>query len=323
MARTDGVGGRNHSEGVGSTDAAGGVDAPEGVPVKNAQPANTGNTTETANPGANQTQTNGQQAAGATDSTKQPGYEDKVKAEKERILAEDPVYQEDKDTLDQLTPDMIALLAWIQHHFGMHSDGLISQGDLNDSLKDGSRMGEEDKVKIRAFMASPAFRRLMAKGGGYVKLSDLQPMREEMQGKVKAGKENAEAKAKGAVPTSQPATGGTGGTTEGKKADEPAIKTVDEVIGSIPKPAESSLPGYGGALENLTNTVDYMKNCVLALAREIQKNPDKSTELSTKMAMMQNDIQQVMNMINQLNTMMSNISKLWSDMAMNAIRNIK
>ena len=106
--------------------------------------------------------------------------------------------------------------------------------------------------------------------------------------------------------------------------EEPQMKSikdaVQDVLDSVPKPARSTKPGMEGALDNLGNTADYLQKQMEAVSSDPDLDPASKT---AKLSNLQFQQQSAMNMLTQLSQMMQNTIKLWSDIAMNSVRNIK
>jgi flagellin-like hook-associated protein FlgL len=89
------------------------------------------------------------------------------------------------------------------------------------------------------------------------------------------------------------------------------------VSGSKPP---STKPGIEGALENLGNLGDDLQKQITDTIND--PNMD-ATSKQAKLTQLQSQQQSVMNMLNQISQMLQNVVKMWSDIAMNSVRNMK
>ncbi len=134
---------------------------------------------------------------------------------------------------------------------------------------------------------------------------------------AKGTKETEGGKGKDEVAGGEVSTEGEAAQTDEAKAPK---KTADEVAESVPKAPPSSKSGLDGALDNLVSGADRAERQIEAVIND----PNLSDlEKQQKLSKLQQQQQMYMNMLNQLQSMISNTAKLWSDIAMNAVRNIR
>jgi len=110
-----------------------------------------------------------------------------------------------------------------------------------------------------------------------------------------------------------------------EQADAPTNdpKTPDGPPPPPPKAPPSGKSGVEGASENLANGVDWLQQQIMDLSNYAQQHPEEANALQGRITILNNQMQAMLNMQNQLMTMMSNMSKMFSDIAMNAIRNMR
>ena len=110
--------------------------------------------------------------------------------------------------------------------------------------------------------------------------------------------------------TSGAGAGGTGGTNN-TKPDAPLHEFT-------PFRSDKTNP-----FERTADAIGHWQNEIDKLSQQIaqEKDPGKLAALQAQMSKASNVLQSMMSLMQQLQTMMSNIAKMWSDMAMTAIRN--
>lgn len=207
-------------------------------------------------------------------------------------------------------------------------DGLISMADIKAAAADPAAPGHE---AAKMLLRNPRLVSLLdPDGNGCISAESLRALADELKAQV-YGKE-ADVEAQILAERGAPA-GSAGGAAVGEAGEAGALEAeaaVDETGreaeasgAATPRPAPSTKPGVEGASENLANAADWLQQEMLRLANEAAAHPEKATALNQQIAMMQAQLQAIMNLMNQLTTLMSNLSKLWSDIAMNSIRNLK
>lgn len=97
-----------------------------------------------------------------------------------------------------------------------------------------------------------------------------------------------------------------------------------DAANETPRPAPSSRGGLEGAEENVSNMVTWGENEIsrLSAAYQAETDPGKQATIKTRIDQLTRQMQAIVAMDNQLTTMMSNLLKMYSDMAMTAIHNM-
>lgn len=262
------------------------------------------------------------QGAGGTTTAPVPGYASNA-AEIEARLATHADYQatvKELEALKALRADM-NLLA--------NGEGNVSTSFLKAVSADGGRTQAERDAADR-LLACPQLSEIMrgrhSRDDGLANTADLDLVisrREEKLTSIRT--EVADAlfpKPGNTGQVTSPSTGDTppAGDTAPSPSPTPGPSPIQEILDGVPKPPPSTSPGMSGTLENLGNTADHLAKQMEAIANDPNLDPGVK---AAKMAELQAKQQSVMNMLNQLSQMLSNVAKLWSDIAMNSVRNIK
>ena len=94
---------------------------------------------------------------------------------------------------------------------------------------------------------------------------------------------------------------------------------------ALPKPPPSQFSGLEGASENLNNMVGWAEAETDRLTTLMGQTDDPAVlkQLEAKINQMSRRMQQMTALMNQIMTAMQNISKMYSDIAMNSVRNMK
>lgn len=116
----------------------------------------------------------------------------------------------------------------------------------------------------------------------------------------------------GPVPTTQP-NPSTGSPTQ---SPNPASQT-PPVSGSSPLTGTSSgMAGLGQGIDNIQTEID-------GLIQQMKDDPSRANEIQARITKLTNQVQSLTALMNQIFTMQSNLSKMLSEMAMTAIRNMR
>ncbi len=161
--------------------------------------------------------------------------------------------------------------------------------------------------------------RLKREAKGY-----MDSMRAEVKGEVKA--EIAAASGAATGTGAAPATGAvpaTGGKDPAAQARADAVMA--QAGEALPKPPPSQFGGLEGASENLNNMVGWAEAETDRLTTLMGQTDDPAVlkQLEAKINQMSRRMQQMTALMNQIMTAMQNISKMYSDIAMNSVRNMK
>lgn len=305
-------------------------------------------------PGSDQSNSVGQHGGGAQQTGNSPsaGSREAVAARHRDIeetiderLMEDPEYRDAKAEAE--------LLGKIQGGFGQidgfqgwRNDSIVELWDLEEIVKNASAPAAAREA-AQLLLDNPGLWRKLAtkvENDNRVSLKDLADVLSEARNKVKSLKDGIrdEVKAELGVQTNgQAATGGTPATgadaskaakdaqaakdAEAAKRSEEAQKVLAEAEKSLPKPAPSKYSGLEGASENLNNMVGWGESEIDRLTSLMSKTDDPAAlkALENKVNQMSRRMQQMTALLNQIMTMMQNISKMYSDIAMNAVRNMR
>lgn len=123
----------------------------------------------------------------------------------------------------------------------------------------------------------------------------------------------------GSGATGATGAGGTNGPTEGDRV------AAEIKAGEAPRPPPSKLGGLEGASENMSNMLGWAEGEFDRLTALMGKASDPGAQkmIEQKLNQLSRLMQALTAMQNQIMTMMSNLSKMYSDIAMNAIRNMR
>ncbi len=235
-----------------------------------------------------------------------------------QVLKEDPRYQEAEAKLKlagQLKKDFAA----VEGFTIVSGDNLLNYGDVhavanNPAASKAVRDAAKRLLENWSEMG----------GGTLLKGSQVQQHAVAMKKERDAIEAEVSAALRGVapelpiVPAVTVEAGGDGVENSGGSVQETKeVKT--NPADDVPKPAPSTKPGLDGALENLGNGLDHVMAKIDAVANSDMEPGAKQAALTK----LQFEQQALANMMNQLSTMMSNMVKLWSDIAMNAVRNIR
>lgn len=258
-----------------------------------------------------------------TDGVRQASQPTPTRADIERMAEErameNPDYAEVVSQLAQceglvdkfLEIESATLISW---------DDVIVKGDLMPLINDVNTPNQAAREAAKFLNDHKWLWSAIAKGDDRVSLSDVKDLiaslkarRDELKGAARA-----EVKAELNIPvagaTFQPQAGVANGTTGGTQGSTGT---------SLPRPPPSNLPGMEGAMENLANTGDWISQQMMELSQKAAADPSKAVLYQQQIAQLQNQYQAITNMMNQLTQTISNLSKMWSDVAMNSIRNLK
>jgi hypothetical protein len=259
-----------------------------------------------------------------------------VEGEIKKKLDADPQYQGTSKQLDLLDKSLDAFTFTEAHYGGFiggTNDGKLDKGNIEAALKHdpielgGSKMPPEMREALRAVWNNPELKAkilaMMDAKGGLITLQDLIQMRDGLR-KAKTDTESqVRAGVTGQQPPTQsaPPTSGTGDTKRPPSDwKEPDIK---------PFPP-SKQPGTGGAIENLSNATTALQGQIDSMANELAEamsaNPRdeaKIQKLNTAIAKAQQSLQMLVNLQKSLMEMLSNLTKMWSDIAKTAINNMR
>lgn len=227
-----------------------------------------------------------------------------------------PVASQESMDAAQLAKDMQYILSIPNQEFG-GTKGVVSLEWLRAVANDPFR-GPDSKAAAHRLLSNSTWAHADADHSGKLTLGEAVAYADKMKGQSSGASTASSTASAGHAPSDADVTG-TSSSGNAASTDAPK-KTVQDVMDSVPKPAPSSKNGMEGALENLGNTADYLQKQMEAIANDPNIDPSLKT---AKLSNLQAQQQAAMNMLNQLAQMMQNTIKLWSDIAMNSVRNIK
>lgn len=223
--------------------------------------------------------------------------------------------QESKDAAQQLSD--LQLMSSLPNKFNSDAEhGVFSLAWIRAVANDRLRLPSEREAAQR-LLANPQWARADADHSGKLTLGEAAAHADKLKSGVSATPSSGGTSSANG-PSDADVTGASG--TTGSSSSAPPKKTVQDVMDSVPKPSPSTKEGIEGALENLGNSADYLQKQMEAIANDPNLDPAMKT---AKLSNLQAQQQAAMNMLNQLAQMMQNTIKLWSDIAMNSVRNIK
>lgn len=291
--------------------------------------------------GTGQSSAAGAPADGAREATEpaKAGWRS-VNEEVEERLNADPEYAELKakyETHKGMANDfaIVDQACW----FGP-GDGLLGLADIQSVANDPAQTPEARAAAQRLLQDMAVFNEAAA-GNQQLTSSEVMTFLKNLKGELSARKaamtEKVEGEhAKKAEQSSGSAASGqtgqagraggngqAGATAEGKDAaTQEVIAQIDQ---SNPKPAPSEFSGLEGATENMNNMIGWGESEIDRLTELMGKTDDPATlkKLENKINQMTRRMQQMTALMNQLATAMQNISKMYSDIAMNAVRNMR
>ncbi|MFT3706736.1 MAG: hypothetical protein QM817_03635 [Archangium sp.] len=242
-----------------------------------------------------------------------------VAQEVDEQMAADPEAMRLQRLLDQ-SESLANDWNYLQDHLIGSGDGILDRQAIIDVTNDLCQ-SPEMKAAAQRLLANREF--LNGVNGTDTKASSqevdafISGLRNQIAS-IRAAKTDEVKAARGMQTNAQAGTGTAGATPNGAPAAPPASGS--GAADAVPLPPQSDKPGVEGAMENLGNMGDYYSKQMVALANDSSIDPAKKQAL---MADLQTKQQATMNMLNQLIQMMQNTAKLWSDIAMNSVRNIK
>lgn len=251
----------------------------------------------------------------------------------EERLASNPEYQDLKTKFDTWK-DVEADFALIDGNTLGKNDGKIDLAALQ-ALSGDENANQAARDAANRLLNNRAIWNELASGldghnDNLVGIDDVRRFVAGMKAGLKEMRSSARAEVTaelGPAPNAQPATStaatGAAAATAGPGSDPKAIMV--EAGNALPKPAPSQFSGLEGASENLNNMVGWAEAETDRLTTLMGKTDDPAVlkQLETKINQMSRRMQQMTALMNQVMTAMQNISKMYSDIAMNSVRNMK
>lgn len=241
-----------------------------------------------------------------------------LREEVDARLAADPEYLEAKnkyDTYKNIADDfaIVDAACW----FGPN-DGKLGYADVK-SVAEDPLQTPAAREAARRLLANMSVWNEASKGDQQLTTQDCMEFVAKLKGTLSEMRATmtAEVKAERVAAASGPSQ------ASGATASGPSATAQASTATSIPRPPPSTLPGMEGAMQNLANTGDWLNQQMMDLAQKAAADPSKAMLYQQQIAQLQNQYQAVTNMLNQLTQTTSNLSKMWSDVAMNSIRNLK
>ncbi len=270
---------------------------------------------------------NNQPTDGAREVTtpKNPSHADIERMTEERLM-EDPEYVALKEKLDSCS-GVEEMFLLIDKNVGIRDDDTITMGDIfalvNDTRADVTvRAGAKWLNDHRDVLSE--LRKGSGKTDDFIGLHDVKNFIQGMKDQLKAMKNTARDEIRGEQGVKTTSAAATGTPAQAPGAGN-AAGVMAEAGQSLPKPAGSEFSGLEGATANLNNMIGWGEAETDRLTGLMAKTDDPAVlkQLETKINQMSRRMQQMAALMNQLMTAMQNISKMYSDIAMNSVRNIK
>ncbi len=226
----------------------------------------------------------------------------------------EPVKSPELQAAEQLQRD-IQYLVSIPNQERWRKDATVSATWVRAVANDGARsQGSRDAAA--QVLSNPAFARADANGDGQVSLAEATAYLDKLKGQAvgNSSSHGVSGSSSGSEigSTSSVSTGSmeqTGSSDSGSGSSS--------ISGSKPP---STKPGIEGALENLGNLGDDLQRQITDTINDPKMD---ATSKQAKLTQLQSQQQSVMNMLNQISQMLQNVVKMWSDIAMNSVRNIR
>lgn len=191
-------------------------------------------------------------------------------------------------------------------------DAKLSRGDLEWAAKDNSLSASARDLANQILKDPRLFNLMDSNSDGLITRVEIQALRETTEAKIE--------KLEGTSSTAMGATGGTGGT-DGSQAPAGATGGDRSVSGGS---ATDGLPpttmtGMPGAMDRVSKGID-------AIMQEIADLPNQGlseAKMNTASALLNQRLQALINLQQNMMTMVSNLSKMYAEISSNAIRNMK
>ncbi|MCU0697622.1 MAG: hypothetical protein MUC96_13935 [Myxococcaceae bacterium] len=213
-----------------------------------------------------------------------------------------------------------ALLKVTTH--GLAGDSYLSKQELLDLLQstdDGQRKAAEILLKNWDRLPVPKYR----DWGGGMNANEMRAAAMTIAGEVDAltarkrepvpvpGPQSSSAPSVG-----QPNPGGNAAPPTGPGGSSPPVADLPPT--QVP---HKEISGTGP--ERLGQVCDNLSAQIDALIKEAEMHPEKAQSIMAKVTKLTNQMQMLSNLMNQIFTMQSNLSKLFSEMSMTSIRNMR
>lgn len=195
------------------------------------------------------------------------------------------------------------------------SDGKLSRQDLNYAADDaGLAQGLRD-LALQLKADPRLFNVIDADSDGTLTRAELTAYRKKLEGQLQS---------EPTTPT-EPVTGQDQAAATGTPSSGTPSSTATQATTSPPFTpiVPSKTPGLEGAIENLGSTINSVQQQMTDLTNQLTGDSKADAKVQGQITQLNTKLQMLMNLQSSLLTMMSNVSKLWSETAMNAIRNMK
>jgi len=264
---------------------------------------------------------------GAREATK-PTHKEIEQLAEERAM-ENPDYAELKAKLEACSglEDMFVL---IDKNVGWRNDDTITMDDILALVNDTNQPNKEARAAAKWLNDHRDVLSSLKKGDDRIGLHDVKEFIAGIKAQLKELKDGARAEIKSesgiktdSTPANTAATGSTATPATASGADPKAI--MEEAGRALPKPPPSQFSGLEGASDNMNNMIGWAEAETDRLTTLMGKTDDPAVlkQLETKINQMSRRMQQMTALMNQLMTAMQNISKMYSEIAMNSVRNMR
>jgi hypothetical protein len=212
----------------------------------------------------------------------------------------------------------------IDKNVGWRDDGIVLMSDILALVNDTNQPNTKLRESAKWLNDHRDVLFALKKGDDRIGLHDVQNFIAGMKAELKGMKDvaRAEVKEEMGIKTGTQ-TGATQSAATAGSPEGAAIMT--EAGQALPKPVPSQMSGLEGASENLNNMIGWGESEIDRLTTLMGKTDDPAVlkQLENKINQMSRRMQQMTALMNQIMTAMQNISKMYSDIAMNSVRNIR
>lgn len=274
---------------------------------------------------------------GAREETKPLTHKEIEQLSEERAM-ENPDYAKLKEQLESCS-GLEEMFHLIDKNVGWRNDDKITMDDILALVNDTNQPNKELRAAAKWLNDHGEILSALKKDDNLIGLHDVKNFISGLKAQLKDMKDSARADIKAEhtvqtpaqtaatnAPSSGAAANGAAATTTETDPKKLAAKAImDEAEKSLPKPAPSQFAGMEGASENMNNMIGWAEAETDRLTTLMGKTDDPAVlkQLETKINQMSRRMQQMTALMNQLMTAMQNISKMYSDIAMNSVRNMR
>lgn len=245
----------------------------------------------------------------------------------ERLCASDDQFKSDKEKLE-LLEKVNKGFSLIDSSQGWTNDGIVEGWDLQ-AVIDNPSAPAAAKEAAQILLSHPDLWKELAHkvvGDDKATFDDLKTVLEELRTKQKGKKDAIRTEVKNelneAAGIKSDGSAATGGSSTASGGNSVAGSHTEKYV----EPPNSNKPGMEGAAENISNALLSIADETKALSERMKK-PDLSAQERQDIQTRQNELQLNQQMLTamytQLQQVISNLMKMYSDAAANAVRNMR